>query len=191
MCAGITTFNSIRNQGLKGGDLVAVQGVGGLGHLAIQFANRLGFKVVALSTGKDKEKLAKELGAHVYVDTSSSDAVAEIKKLGGAKLIVCTAPHAKAIEPLVNALDVGGKLLILAAVMEPLQVNTLSLLSNKNSIVGWPSGDSRDSEDTLNFAHLSGVKPMIETFPLEKANEAFKHMMDNKVKFRCVLVMNQ
>ena len=190
MCAGITTFNSIRNQNLRAGDLVVVQGIGGLGHLAIQFSNKLGFKVVALSSGKEKEKLAKDLGAHVYIDTSSADPVAEIKKLGGANLIACTAPHAKAINPLVDALATGGKLLILAAVMEPLTVNSISMLTNKNSIVGWPSGDSRDSEDTMKFAQLTGVKAMIETFPLDKANEAFKHMMENKAKFRVVLVMN-
>ena len=135
LCAGVTTFNSIRHQKLIAGDTVAIQGIGGLGHLAVQFCNKLGYKVVAISSGKEKEKLTKDLGAHVYIDASSTDAVAELKKMGGAKLIVCTAPHGKAIEPLIDALAPEGTLLLLAAVMEPLKINTLTMIMNKLSIV--------------------------------------------------------
>jgi len=188
LCAGITTYNAIRHQNVLPGGVVAVQGVGGLGHLAIQYAHRMGYVVVALSTGKDKEAMAKQLGANHYIDGTSSDTVQELQKLGGADLIVCTAPSAKAIEPLVGGLAVGGKLLIVAGVTDKLQVNPIELLMGKKSIVGWASGDSRDSEDTLNFSANLGVKPMIETFPLAKANEALTRMEQNKARFRCVLL---
>jgi len=189
LCAGITVFNAIRHQGLVGGDLVAIQGVGGLGHLAVQFAAKFGYKVAVISSGSDKEKLAKQLGAHVYINGSATDPAAELSKLGGAKLIVATAPNPKVIEPLIKGLSVGGKLLILAALGAPLTINTLDMLMKKQSIVCWPSGDSRDSEDTLNFANLTGVKAQIEKFPLEKAQEALERMETSKARFRCVLTM--
>jgi len=187
LCAGITTFNSLRQSGGRPGDICVVQGIGGLGHLAIQFANKMGFKVVALSNGKDKEELAKKLGAHVYIDGTKGDAVQQIKALGGASIIMATAPNAKAVEGLIPSLAINGKLLIIAAIMEPLSVNSLFLLSNRCSISGWASGDSRDSEDTVNFAQTSGVETMIETFPLEKAPEALEYMLSNKARFRAVL----
>jgi len=189
MCAGVTVFNSMRNMGVKAGEVVAIQGVGGLGHLAIQFANKMGYKVVALSTGDDKAKLAKDLGAHVYINVSSADAVAELKKLGGAKLIVATAPHAKSIDPLVKGLKVEGKLLILAAPQDNLSINVMDLITTKGSICGWASGDCRDSEDTMNFSVMAGVKPMIEEFTLDQAQEALDKMLSNKARFRCVIKM--
>jgi len=190
MCAGVTVFNSMRNQGIHAGETVAVQGVGGLGHLAVQYANKMGFKVVAISSGEDKEKLAKKLGAHVYIDASSSDPAAELKKLGGAKLIVSTSPNSKSIEPLVKGLKVGGKLLILGVPTEKISFNALDLILLNASISGWASGDSRDSESTMKFSALSGVRPQIEVFPLSKVQEAFDRMLENKARFRCVLKMN-
>jgi len=187
MCAGVTVFNSMRSQGVQPGELVAIQGVGGLGHLAIQYANKMGFRVVALSTGDDKAALAKELGAHIYINVSKSDPVEELKKLGGAKMILATAPHAKSIDPLVKGLCPGGKLLIIAVPTDNLSISALDLVASKTSIVGWASGDSRDSEATMNFSLLSGVKAKIEVFPLEKAQEAFDRMLENKARFRCVL----
>jgi len=188
MCAGITTFNSLRNCGVPAGEVVAVQGVGGLGHLGIQFANKLGYEVVAISSGKDKETLAKKLGAHHYVDASNpAEACAQIQKLGGASAILITAPNTKAAEDLIPALGFGGKMIIVAALMQELKVNTLHLLMQRQSIVAWSSGDTRDGEATLKFCKCTGVKPMVETFPLEKANEGFDSMMTNKARFRCVL----
>jgi D-arabinose 1-dehydrogenase-like Zn-dependent alcohol dehydrogenase len=186
LCAGITTFNSLRNAGVKPGCVVAVQGIGGLGHLAIQFAKRMGFRVVALSRGADKEALARELGAHHYIDGKAQDTVAELKKLGGADLILCTAPSGAAIASVVPGLSSRGKVLVVAAAMDPIQVNSLDLLSGK-MVQGWPSGSSIHSEDTLNFSTLTDVRPMIETFPLEQANEAFAKVMDNTIRFRAVL----
>eukprot|EP00026_Physarum_polycephalum_P020669 Phypoly_transcript_23406.p1 GENE.Phypoly_transcript_23406~~Phypoly_transcript_23406.p1 ORF type:complete len:160 (+),score=30.75 Phypoly_transcript_23406:25-480(+) len=151
----------------------------------------MGFKVVALSTGDDKAALAKELGAHVYINTLSQDPAAELKKLGGAKLIVATAPHASAINPLVKGLAVNGKLLIDAIPLEPLSINALDLVGSKSSVGGWASGDWRDSEDTMNFSVTSGVRAKIEVFPLEKALEAYTRMMENKARFRCVLQMHK
>jgi len=187
MCAGITVYNSMRNAGKLSGDLCLVQGIGGLGHLAIQFGNKMGFKVVAISSGKDKEALAKKLGAHIYLDASSVNIIEEIQKLGGADLIVATAPTAKAVSDIIPALGINGKLLLVAAVHEPIQTNGGHLLSHRASISGWASGDSRDSEDTLNFAVNTGIEAMIETFPLEKAQEGFEKMLSNKARFRNVL----
>jgi D-arabinose 1-dehydrogenase-like Zn-dependent alcohol dehydrogenase len=188
LCAGVTTFNSLRNSGARAGDLVAIQGIGGLGHLAIQFAAKMGFRTVALSSGQDKQELARRLGAHEYVDSSVSDPVAELKRMGGAQVILATAPNSKIISPLVNGLKQRGKLLIVAAAADPLEVVPIVLLSGK-SVAGWPSGHARDSEDALNFSALTGAKAMIETFPLEKAEEAYQHMMTNKARFRVVLTM--
>ena len=186
LCAGVTTFNSLRNSGARPGDTVAVQGIGGLGHLGVQYAAKMGFRTVALSRGADKEELARKLGAHVYVDTDKTPAVEALQKLGGADLILAAAPHAATIAGVVGGLKPRGKLLIVAAPFEPLSLSALPLLSGK-SIDGWPSGSSIDSEDTLRFSELTGVRPRIEKFPLEKAEEAFTKMMENKVRFRAVL----
>jgi D-arabinose 1-dehydrogenase-like Zn-dependent alcohol dehydrogenase len=187
LCAGVTTYNSLRNSGARPGDTVAVQGIGGLGHLAIQYAARMGFRTVALSHGPEKEALARELGAHEYVDTQKVDAAEGLRRLGGADLVLATAPHSVAIASTINGLKVRGKLLIVAAALEPLQVSALSLLSGK-TIAGWPSGSAIDSEETMRFSALTGVRPRIEKFPLEKAEEAFGNVMSNRVRFRAVLV---
>ncbi|HEX4340529.1 MAG TPA: alcohol dehydrogenase [Polyangiaceae bacterium] len=187
LCAGITTYNALRNSGARAGDTVAVQGIGGLGHLAIQFASRMGFRTVAVSRGADKEKLARELGAHEYVDTEKGDAAELLQKLGGADIVLATAPNSPAIASTLNGLKPRGKLLIVAAAFEPLQVSGLSLLSGKK-IAGWPSGTAIDSEETMTFSQLTKVRPRIEKFPLEKAEEAFTRVMENKVRFRAVLV---
>jgi D-arabinose 1-dehydrogenase-like Zn-dependent alcohol dehydrogenase len=186
LCAGITTFNSLRNAGARPGDTVAVQGIGGLGHLAIQFAAKMGFRTVALSSGADKEALAHELGAHVYVDTKKTSAAEALNKIGGADLVLATAPHSDAIASTIGGLKSRGKLLIVAASFEPLAVPVLSLLSGK-TIAGWPSGSAADSEDTLRFSALSGVRPRTEVFKLEQAEEAFAKVMENRVRFRAVL----
>jgi D-arabinose 1-dehydrogenase-like Zn-dependent alcohol dehydrogenase len=187
LCAGVTTFNSLRNSGARPGDTVAVQGIGGLGHLALQYAARMGFLTVALSHGPDKEALARELGAHEYVDTSKVDAAEGLRRLGGADLVLATAPHGAAIASTVDGLKARGKLLIVAAPFEPLQASAMSLLSGK-TIAGWPSGSSIDSEETMAFSALSRVRPRIEKFPLEKAEDAFGKVMSNRVRFRAVLV---
>lgn len=188
VCAGTTTYNGLRNSGARPGDLVAVQGIGGLGHLAIQFANRMGFRAVAISGGKDKEALALKLGASQYIDASSVDAGEALRKLGGAHLAFCTAPNSKAIFPLIAGLKPRGKLLIVGAATEPIPLVPTMLLSGR-SIARWPSGSAKDSEDTLNFSVLTGVRPMIERFPLERAGEAYECMMTNKARFRAVLTM--
>ncbi len=187
LCAGITTFNALRNSGARAGDTVAVQGIGGLGHLAIQFASRMGFRTVAISSGADKEKLARELGADEYVNTKIATAAEGLQRVGGAHLVLATAPHAAAIASTIDGLRPRGKLLIVAAPHEPMQTSTLTLLSGK-TIAGWPSGTSIDSEDTLAFSALTGVRARIEKFPLEKAEDAYAKMMENKVRFRAVLV---
>jgi alcohol dehydrogenase, propanol-preferring len=187
LCAGVTTFNALRNSGARPGDTVAVQGIGGLGHLAIQYAARMGFRTVALSRGADKAELARQLGAHEYVDTQATTAADGLKALGGADLVLATAPHSEAISSVVNGLKSRGKLLIVAAPFEPLSVSALGLLSGK-SVSGWPSGSAIDSEDTMKFSALTGVKPMVETFKLEDAEVAYNKMMENKVRFRAVLV---
>lgn len=188
LCAGITTFNALRNSGAHPGDLVAVQGVGGLGHLAVQFSSRMGFRTVAISGGKDKEPLARKLGAQYYIDAGSVDAGAELQKMGGAHVVFCTAPSGKAITPLIGGLKPRGKLLIVAAATDPIPLVATDLLSGR-SIAGWPAGAAKDSEDAMNFAVLTGVRPMIETFPLERAAEAYERMLANKVRFRAVLTV--
>ena len=187
MCAGVTVYNALRNSGARAGEVVAVHGIGGLGHLAIQYAARMGFRTIALSHGAEKEALARELGAHEYVDTQKVDAAEGLRRLGGADLVLATAPYSAAIASTINGLKVRGKLLIVAAAFEPLQVSALSLLSGK-SIAGWPSGSAIDSEETMTFSALTGVRPRIEKFPLEKAEEAFGMVMSNRVRFRAVLV---
>jgi len=187
MCAGITTFNALRNSGALPGDVVAISGVGGLGHLAVQFSRKMGFYTVALTRGADKVDLALKLGAHRAIDQSKEDAVKELAALGGAKIILATAPSASAIEELIPALALNGTVIMVAIVAESIKVNSLVLLVKNGSLKGWSSGDSRDSEDTLKFAKDNGVKPMIEVFPLDKAPEAYEFMLSNKARFRVVL----
>ena len=187
MCAGITTFNSLRNSGARGGDLVAILGIGGLGHLGVQFAHNMGFRTVAIARGKDKEPLAKKLGASLYIDSQTSDPAAELMKLGGARVILATATSAEAMAATVGGLAINGKFIILGADMQPMQIVGAMMIGKRGTIQGWPSGASIDSEDTLAFSAQTGVKPMTETFPLEKAAEAYDRMMSNKARFRVVL----
>jgi D-arabinose 1-dehydrogenase-like Zn-dependent alcohol dehydrogenase len=189
LCAGITVFNALRNSGAKPGDLVAVQGVGGLGHLGIQYAQKMGFVTVALNRGTDKQALASKLGAHHYVDTSAGSPAEALQQLGGVRLVLATAPDAKSISALVGGLGPGGKLLVVGAAMEPLSISALDLIGARRSVQGWPSGTAMDSEDTLRFSALSGVRPMIEKFPLAKVAEGYQRMMSGKVRFRGVLTM--
>src|SRR5919106_1704746 len=187
MCAGVTTFNSLRHSGAKPGDLVAILGIGGLGHLGIQFAAKMGFKTVAIARGMDKEPLARKLGAQHYIDSQAQDAAVELLKLGGAKVVLATVTSGDAMSATLGGLDVNGKLIILGAAAEPLQVPGIPLILGRRSIVGWPSGSSIDSQDTLNFSLLTGVRAMSEVFPLERAAEAYEHMMSGKARFRAVL----
>ncbi|HXK25266.1 MAG TPA: alcohol dehydrogenase [Myxococcota bacterium] len=189
MCAGVTVYNALRHSGARSGDLVAVHGIGGLGHLGIQYARRMGFRVVALNRGRDKEALAKQLGAHHYVDSESGDANAEIQRLGGARVILATAPNAKAISALVDGLGVDGTLLVPAAPSEPLNVGVFPLILGRRSVMGWYSGTARDSQDTLEFSAQSGVHPMIEKFPLARVAEAYEQMRSGRARFRVVLTM--
>lgn len=187
LCAGVTTYNALRHSGARPGDTVAVQGLGGLGHLGVQYAKRMGFRTVALSRGKDKEALARELGADVYVDGAESDPAEALLKLGGADVILATAPHADAISATFKGLKQRGTLLVVGATPEPLKIPALALLSGK-SVRGWPSGSAIDSEDAMQFSALAQVKPYIETFPLEDADRALNHVLENKARFRAVLL---
>ncbi|HKP13111.1 MAG TPA: alcohol dehydrogenase [Blastocatellia bacterium] len=187
MCAGVTVYNALRNSGARGGDVVAIHGIGGLGHLGVQYARRMGFKTVAVGRGRDKEPLARELGAHHYIDAVAGDAAAELQKLGGARVILATAPNADAISALVDGLSVNGKLLVPAAPAEPLTVNVFSLIMGRRSVAGWYSGTARDSQDTLEFSASSGVHPMIEKYPLDRVAEAYEQMHSGKARFRVVL----
>jgi D-arabinose 1-dehydrogenase-like Zn-dependent alcohol dehydrogenase len=187
MCAGVTTFNSLRNSGARPGDLVAILGVGGLGHLGIQFAAKMGFRTVAIARGIDKESLARKLGAWSYIDSKTQDPSAELLKLGGAKVILATVTSGDAMSATLSGLGVSGKLIILGAAAEPLQVPGIPLMLGRRSIMGWPSGNSIDSQDTLSFSVLTGVRAMTEVFPLERAAEAYEHMMSGKARFRAVL----
>ena len=191
MCAGVTVFNALRNSGASPGDVVAVQGIGGLGHLGVQYARKMGFETVALGRGKDKEPLAKKLGAHRYIDSDVVDPVKELQKLGGARVILATAPSAKAISSVVEGLGVDGNLLIPAAPNDLLTISVMPLIMGRRQISGWYSGTARDSQDTLEFSALSDVHPMIEKFPLERAAEAYQHMHSGKVRFRVVLTMGE
>jgi D-arabinose 1-dehydrogenase-like Zn-dependent alcohol dehydrogenase len=188
-CAGVTTFNSLRHSGATAGDLVGVEGIGGLGHLGVQFAAKAGFRVAAIGRGPENAALAKKLGASAYIDTNATNPAEELMKMGGAKVILATAPNAKAIAALIGGLGVGGKLLVVGAPFEPMEVSAVSLLTARRDIQGWPGGSAMDSEDTLRFSSQSGVRPMIEKYPLEKANEAFARMMSGKAQFRVVLTM--
>jgi D-arabinose 1-dehydrogenase-like Zn-dependent alcohol dehydrogenase len=187
MCAGVTTFNPLRNSGARPGDLVAILGIGGLGHLGIQFAAKMGFRTVAIARGMDKEALSRQLGASHYIDSRTQDPAAELLKLGGAKIILATVTSGKAMSVVLGGLGVNGKLIVLGAADEPLEVNGGPMLVRRQSIVGWPSGSSIDAQDTLSFSRLTGVRSMNEFFPLERAAEAYEHMMSGKARFRAVL----
>jgi D-arabinose 1-dehydrogenase-like Zn-dependent alcohol dehydrogenase len=190
LCAGITVFNSLRNSGARAGDLVAVQGIGGLGHLGIQYARQMGFRTVAIGRNPDKEPLARQLGAHVYIDAAATDPAAELQKLGGAKVALATAPNAQSMASLINGLGGNGKLLVVAAPQEAMQVGALQLITPRKAIQGWPSGTAIDSEDTLQFSVLSGVRPMIEKYPLDQVAKAYEQMISGRARFRVVLTMS-
>jgi len=189
LCAGITTYNSLRHAGAMPGDLVAIQGIGGLGHLGIQFASKFGYRVAAISRGKENEPLAKKLGAHIYIDGAATNASAELQKLGGAQVILATAPNSKAMTALVGGLGPHGKMVVVGADAGSIEVSPVQLIRGSKSIQGWASGIPTDSEDTLRFAELTGVRPMIEKFPLAKVNEAYTRMMSGNAQFRVVLTM--
>ena len=189
MCAGVTTFNALRHSGALPSDLVAVQGIGGLGHLGIQFARNFGYRVAAVGRGPENATLAKKLGAHVYIDSVATNAAVELQKLGGARVILATAPSAKAMSSLVDGLGNNGRMMVVGATPEPIEASPVALIFGRRNLQGWPSGIPTDSEDTLRFAEMTGVQPMIEKYPLEKAAEAYARMMSGKAEFRVVLTM--
>ena len=189
LCAGITTFNALRHSGAMPGDLVAVLGIGGLGHLGIQFASKFGYRVAAIGRGSENAGLAKKLGASVYIDSKSTNASEELQKLGGAQVILATAPSSKAMSELINGLGPNGKLMVIGATFDPIEVTPIQLITGSRTIQGWAAGTPADSEDTLRFAELAGVRPMIETYPLEKAGEGYARMMSGNAQFRVVLTM--
>jgi D-arabinose 1-dehydrogenase-like Zn-dependent alcohol dehydrogenase len=189
LCAGITTYNALRHSGAVPGDLVAVLGIGGLGHLGIQFANKFGYKVAAIGRGSENAALAKKLGATLYIDNKVTNAAEELQKLGGAQVILATAPSSKAMSEMFDGLGPNGKLMVVGAAMEPIEVTPVQLINGSRTIQGWAAGTPIDAEDTLRFAELTGVRPMIETYPLEKAAEAYARMISGKAQFRVVLTM--
>ena len=189
LCAGLTTYNALRHSGALPGDLVAVQGIGGLGHLGIQFAHKFGFKVVAIGRGAEDETLAKKLGATVYIDSKVADPAEVLQTLGGAKAIIATAPDSKAMSKLVNGLGANGKLIVIGVSFDPIEIAPVQLIGGSKSVEGWAAGTPADSDDTLRFAELSGVRPMIETYPLEQAAQAYERMVSGKAQFRVVLTM--
>lgn len=191
MCAGVTTFNSLRHSGATPGETVAILGIGGLGHLAVQFAAKSGYRTVAIARGQDKAPLAKELGAHVYIDSTTQDFAAELQKLGGAAVILSTLTNAESLTQALGGLGLNGKLIIVGVPDKPFEVSVIPLIMGNRSIDGWASGTGMDSEDTLNFSALEGVKPMIETYTLDKASEAFDRMMSGKARFRVVLTVGK
>jgi D-arabinose 1-dehydrogenase-like Zn-dependent alcohol dehydrogenase len=189
LCAGITTYNALRHSGAMPGDVVAVLGIGGLGHLGIQFANKFGYRVAAIGRGSENAALARKLGASVYIDNKVTNPAEELQKLGGAQVILATAPSSKAMSELINGLGPNGKLMVVGATLDPIEVTPVQLISGSRSIQGWASGTPTDAEDTLRFSELTGVRPMIETYPLEKAAEAYARMMSGNAQFRVVLTM--
>jgi D-arabinose 1-dehydrogenase-like Zn-dependent alcohol dehydrogenase len=189
LCAGITKYNALRHSGALPGDLVAVQGIGGLGHLGIQFASKFGYTVVAIGRGPETAPLAKKLGASVYIDSKTTNAAESLQQLGGARVILATAPNSKAMSELIDGLGPNGKLIVIGATFDPIEVTPVQLISGSRTIQGWAAGTPADSEDTLHFAELSGVRPMIETYPLEQAAEAYARMISGKAEFRVVLTM--
>jgi len=189
LCAGITTYNALRHSGALPGDVVAVQGIGGLGHLGIQFAQKFGYDVVAIGRGSENAELAKKLGARVYIDSQSTNAAEALQKMGGARAILATAPNSKAMSELINGLGPNGELMVVGASSDPIEVTPAQLIFGSRNIQGWASGTPSDSEDTLHFAELTGVRPMIETFPLARTAEAYERMLSGKAQFRVVLTM--
>jgi D-arabinose 1-dehydrogenase-like Zn-dependent alcohol dehydrogenase len=189
LCAGITTFNALRHSGAFPGDLVAVQGIGGLGHLGIQFASKFGYNVAAIGRGPETAPLAKKLGANLYIDSAATNPAEALQRLGGARVILATAPSSKAMSALVDGLGPNGKLMVIGATPDPIEVTPVQLISGSRTIQGWASGTAADSEDTLAFAELTGVRAMTETYPLEKAAEAYARMLSGKAQFRVVLTM--
>jgi D-arabinose 1-dehydrogenase-like Zn-dependent alcohol dehydrogenase len=187
LCAGVTTFNALRNSGARTGDTVAILGIGGLGHLAVQYAAKAGYRTVAVARGQDKGPLAKQLGAHIYIDSTTQDPAKELQKIGGANIVLSTVTSAKALEWVIDGLAPAGKFILVGAPDGPVVINPFPMLLGRRTVAGWPSGTGMDSEDTLNFSALTGVKPMIETYPLEKAGEAYDRMMGGKARFRVVL----
>jgi len=189
LCAGITTFNALRRSGAMPGDLVAVQGIGGLGHLGVQFASKFGYRTVAIGRGPENADRAKKLGATDYIDSKASNAAQELKKMGGARVILATAPDSKSMSELIDGLGANGSLLVVGASPEPIQVSPIQLITGRHRIQGWSAGIPTDSEDTLRFAEMTGVRPMIEKYPLAKAAEGYARMMSGKAEFRVVLTM--
>ena len=189
LCAGVTTFNALRHSGALPGDLVAVQGIGGLGHLGIQYANKFGYKVAAIGRGSENSALAKKLGASVYIDSKATNAAGELQKLGGANAILATAPSSKAMSELIDGLAPGGKFVVVGISADPISVTPLQLITGERAVQGSAVGTPTDSEDTLHFSELTGVRPMIETYPLEQAEEAYARMISGKAEFRVVLTM--
>jgi D-arabinose 1-dehydrogenase-like Zn-dependent alcohol dehydrogenase len=189
LCAGVTTFNSLRHSGAMPSDLVAVQGIGGLGHLGVQFAQKFGYKVVAVGRGPENATLAKKLGANVYIDSAAVDAAKELQKLGGARAILATAPSSKSMSALFDGLGSNGRMMVVGATLDPIEVSPVQLIFGMRSLQGWASGIPTDSEDTLRFAETTGVRPMIEKYPLDKVSEAYARMMSGKAEFRVVLTM--
>jgi D-arabinose 1-dehydrogenase-like Zn-dependent alcohol dehydrogenase len=189
LCAGITTYNALRHSGALPGDVVAVQGIGGLGHLGIQFAHKFGYRTVGIGMGPDNAARAKELGASLYIDSKATNAAKALQELGGAKAILATAPSSKAMSALIDGLAPNGRLMVIGVAPEPIEVTPVQLITGSHSIQGWASGTPADSEDTLRFAELTGVRAMIETYPLERAEEAYARMMSGKAEFRVVLTM--
>jgi D-arabinose 1-dehydrogenase-like Zn-dependent alcohol dehydrogenase len=189
LCAGITTYNALRHSGAFPGDLVAVQGIGGLGHLGVQFASKFGYRTVAIGRGTGIAPLTKKLGATAYIDTQTTKAVDQLQKMGGARVILATAPSSKAMSELIDGLGPIGELMVIAATFDPIEVAPVQLIIGSRTIQGWAAGTPADSDDTLRFCELTGVRPMIETYPLEKADEAYARMMSGKAEFRVVLTM--
>jgi D-arabinose 1-dehydrogenase-like Zn-dependent alcohol dehydrogenase len=191
MCAGVTTYNALRHAGAMPGDVVAVLGLGGLGHLGVMFASKMGFRTVAIARGAEKGAFAHELGARKYIDSQSKDAIDQLLAIGGAKVILSTITNAEAMTPWINGLAVDGRMVLVGADMRPMQVSSISLLGQRRSVCGWPSGTAKDSEECLNFAALMGIRPMIERFPFSKANEAYERMSSGKARFRAVIEMDK
>jgi len=191
MCAGVTTFNALRHSRALPSDLVAIQGIGGLGHLGVQFAKKFGYRVAAIGRGPGNAALAKKLGADLYIDSVATDAAAELQKLGGASVILTTAPSGKAMSALVGGLGANGTLVVVGASADPVEAPPNQLLSGRKGIQGWAGGIPTDSEDTLRFAEMTGVRPMIEKYPLARAAEGYARMMSGKAEFRVVLTMEQ
>jgi len=191
MCAGITTFNALRNSSARPGDVVAVLGLGGLGHLGVQYAAKMGFHTVGIARGKDKEAEARQLGAHHYIDAASQDVAAALQALGGARVILTTVTNSDAMSAAMGGLGLNGKLIVVGISQEPIQISTLQIILLRQAVQGWPSGTSLDSQDTMAFSALQSVRPMIETVPLERAAEGYERMMSGKARFRVVITMNR